>query len=316
MHAAQWIEEFAFRDDIVNYVTNLCRRYRIKRPDVDDLVQEVLIAIMASVAKYQPEKGAFDKWARGIARNIIYRYLRDKTRYAAMFCEVHPNVDEYAAPELSPESSMQETQARCRLSSAANNLTEKQATILMLHVVDDMSHKDIATELKTTEEASQKCYQRARNRMAQCIAEEARCVMPTIETSCSDVSVPNGTASQWFDPSKWSHYSGQIAAAIIAFLMFVPSNREVQPRASITGELPTGHGHAMYEHDKQIAPLDKLVEYRAVPMAKPEPASMPSVRAMPAPKTFVGKPTPVKPLPLPPYKQPVTPTKHRPSIWR
>lgn len=312
MHAAQWIEEFAFRDDIVNYVTNLCRRYRIKRPDVDDLVQEVLTAIVASVAKYQPEKGAFDKWARGIARNIIYRYLRDKTRYAAMFCEVHPNVDEYAAPESSPESSMQATQARRRLSSAANCLTEKQAEILMLHVVDDMSHKDIATKLKTTEEASQKCYQRARNRMAQCIAGEARCVMPTVETSCNAISVPNDATSQWFDPSKWSHYSGQIAAAIIAFLMFVPSNSAMQARASITGKIPTAGGIAMYQRDKQFCTSDKLVVSPNVPMGKLEPATLPSVHVVPARTKFVGKPTPVQPsVPEPSFTPTVRPVGHR-----
>jgi len=307
------VHERTFRESIETFVRATCCKYRVKRANVEDIEQEAFAQIMASIASFQPEKGEFDKWSRGVARNVILRHLRDAKRYSENFSEYHSNMDEHPAPAPSPERCVQRLQARWRLSSAADGLSEKQAEILMLHAVDGLSHKDIGSELEITEGASQKCYQRARNRMAQCIAKDAHCVLPPVETSCNDVSAPNGAASQWRDPGKWSHYSGQIAAAIIAFLMFVTSNSAVQQRASITGKIPTGSYAAMYQHDKHIVALDKLVAYRAVPMAKPEPASLPSVRAVPLPKRFVGKPTPVK-LPVPTYEPAAPPILHRQPV--
>ena len=309
------VHERTFRESIETFVRATCRKYCVKRANVEDIVQEAFAQIIASIASFQPEKGEFDKWGRGVARNVILRHLRDAKRYAENFSEYHSNMDEHPAPAPSPERCVQRLQARWRLSSAADDISEKQAEILMLHAVDGLSHKEIGSELKITEGASQKCYQRARNRMALCIAGETLCVMPPVETSCNDVSVPNAATSQSFDPSKLSHYTGQIAAAIIAFLMFVPSNSAVLPRASISGKIPTGGRIAMYQNDKQIVALDKLGAYRAVPMAKPEPASLPSVRAIPAPKTFVGKPTPVKQsVPLPTYEPAAPPILHRQPV--
>ncbi len=306
------VHERTFREGIATFVRATCRKYCVKRANVEDLVQEAFAQIIASIASFQPEKGEFDKWGRGVARNVILRHLRDAKRYAERFAEYDPNMDEHAAPEPSPERCVQRLQARCRLSSASLRLTDQQAEILMLRAIDDMSHKEIGTELEIEEGASQKCYQRARNRMAQCIAAETLCVMPPVDTSCNDVSVPNGEAAQWRDAGKLSHYTGQITAAIIAFLMFVPSNSAVQPRASITGEIQTGHGRAMYQYDKQIVAPDKPIEYRAVPMGKPEPASLPSVRAVPARTRGADKPTYVpQSVPEPPYTPAVHPVGHR-----
>jgi len=307
------VHERTFRESIETFVRATCRKYRVKCANVEDIVQEAFAQIMASIASFQPEKGEFDKWSRGVARNVILRHLRDAKRYAENFSEYHSNMDEHPAPAPSPEMCVQRLQARSRLSSASQRLTDQQAEVLMLHAVDGMSHKEIGTELEIEEGASQKRYQRARNRIAQCIAGETLCAMPPVETSCNDVSAPNGAASQWRDPGKWSHYSGQIAAAIIAFLMFVPSNREAQPRASISREIPTGSEAAMYQRDKQIVAPDKLVVYPSVPMAKPEPASLPSVRVVSVPKKFVGKPTTVK-LPVPRYEPAAPPILHRQPV--
>ena len=207
---------------------------------------------------------------------------------------------------------MQRKQARCQMSSAGQRLTDQQAEILMLHVVDGMSHKEIGAELEIPEGASQKCYQRARNRMALCVTTDIRCAMPLFETTCNESPPLNHGIPQGIDPSKWSHYSGQITAAIIAFLMFVPSNSAVQARASITGKIPTGGRIAMYQHDKQLFTSDKPVVSPNVPTGKLEPASLPRVHVAPAQTKFVGKPTSVQPsVPEPSFTPTVRPVGHR-----
>jgi len=276
----------------------------VNRSDVNDIVQEAWAEILTSIGSFRPEKGTFNQWACGVAHHVTCRYIRDAKRYAERFSEYHPNVDEHASPEPTPERCVQLKQTSCRLSSAAQGLKDRPAKVLMLHALDDRSHKEIAAALEITEDASQKCYQRARDNMAQCMADEALCVMPALETSCNDCVPANDGVWQWIRPGQWAHYSGQISAAIIAFLLFIPSNRlEQQQRASITGSIRTAAQLAMYRFDKQKSATDKPVVYPDPMADKPQPTFLPGVRAVSAPTRFTDKPTYTsRSAPLPPYQ--------------
>lgn len=313
MLAAQEIKAIADRKEIAKYVHKLCRVWKVSRGEVNDIVQDAWAAILASTASFRPDKGTVNQWACGVARNVTRRHIRDAKRYAERFSEYHPNVDNHAAPEPTPEECVQLKEAHCTLSKAVEELSSQQTKVLIAHVVHDLSHGDIGENLGITEAASQKCYQRARNHMAECLDDEALCVMPPAATNCNDVSLPNGATSQWLDPNKWSHYSGQIAAAIIAFLLFVPSNRTAQLPASITGRIQTTARLAMYRFDNQNLASDKPAVYPNVPMGKPEPASLPSVRAVSTPTTVKDKPLYIQQsVPLPPYKPTETNSAHLP----
>ena len=285
---AHRVQERTFREGIASYVKVLCREGRVRRDNVEDLVQEALTQIVASIASFQPEMADLDTWGRGVARNVVRRYLRDAKRYAARFSEYHSNMDEHPVNAPSPERCVQRIEARCLLSSAAQSLSDRQVDILMLHAVDGLSHKEIGSKFEIEEGACQKRYQRARNHMAQCLAGEILSVMPSIDTSCNDVSAPNDNASQFFDWAKWSHYSGQMGAAIIAFFLFLPA----QSLASVTGEIKTVSERVIYQQDKPSVTPDKPAAYPDVLSGKPEPASLPSVRATPARTKSMGKPTP------------------------
>ena len=324
---AQRAELLDVYDDIVKYATCLCYRYHVRPPDSDDLVQEALTAIVASGDTYQPEKGPFDKWARGVTRNIIYGYLRRTDQFLALFSQYHPNAEECAAAGPTPETSLQQMQAQYRISSAVDNLSDQQFQVLTLRAVDGKSHREIAEELSISVAASEKCYQRVCARLAQCVTDEIRCVLPPVEISCNESSSLNEgvspgvdqgcsplhvATSKRIDWGRWSHYSAQISAAIIAFLLLVPSNPAEHACASITGKIPTDGHFAMYRIDKQNFASDKPTTWPNVPLVKPEPATLPSVPAVPAPKRFVGKPTPVKPSVLEPSFTPtVRPVGHR-----
>ena len=303
------LQEPTFRKGIANYVAAKCRRYRVPRVDVDDLIQEAMINILAKLGTFQPEKSEFEQWARGIAWNVIREYLRKTKLYFALFTEYHPNVHDYPSPEHSPERCARRNQARCAIENAADGISSKQAIVLVLHAVDDMTHKDIGHKLKISESASQKCYQRALDHLAMCISSEAFSVMPPSLASCNDPSL----GSRW---TERSHYVGQIVATILAFLTVVPSCLDPQNHASTTDEtrvLGPIQTAVMYRSDERAAVHDEPTVFRDAPSVKPEPASRPSVHNVPTPAKVGDKPTYVEDLaPLPPFKPTERSSTHRP----
>lgn len=295
-------------DDIVNYVTARCRPYRVTRVDVEDIVQEAWAEILASVATFRPEKGSFGQWARGVARNVIRRYLRNARRYAERFSEYHSDMDEHPAPEPSPERCAQQQRA---ISCAAVTLSARQAEVLVFHAVDGMTHGDIAEELGGSIASIEKCFQRSRDRVAECFADEVLSVMPPFLTTCNESR--SSTPYRW---PEWSHYTGQITTAILAALLallFLPAKSH--PHASAIGEIHTGsvvQEDAIYRADKHPVVQDEPAAHRDAPVVKPEPASLPSVPVVVTPTRPVDKRTPPRDLaPLPPYKHTPDALDHR-----
>ena len=311
---AHRFQEPTFRESITSYVAVTCHRYRVRRVEVEDVVQEALTKIVTCIATFRPEKGEFDAWARGVALNVIRQHSRAAKRYSARFSEYHPNMDEHAAPEPSPEWCARRKQARCAIANAAENLPSRQVEVLVLHVVDDMSHGDIADELNISEAASQKCYQRARNHLALCISDEAFSVMPPFVTGCDESVSFNENGSRW---TERSHYAGQIVATILAFLAFIPSSQTPQMRASMTGEirvLGPIQNAVMSRSDERAAVHDQPFVFRDAPSVKPELASTPSVHNVATPAKVGDKPTYVEDLaPIPPFKPTESTTAHLPS---
>ena len=311
--------EPTFVASITNYVTVTCHRYRVRRVDVEDVVQEALTKIVARIATFRPEKGEFDAWARGVALNVIRRYSRDAKRHGEHFSEHYPNVDDYATHAPSPERCVQRKQAHRSISNALKNLTAQQASVVVLFDIDDLSHKEIGNDLDITEAASHTCHKRAHKRLAQCLDRELLSVMPPFLTSCNDPRSSNESISSNEIGSRWtqrSHYVGQIVAAILAFLTFVPLNQTSQMRASMTGEtrvLGAMQNAVMYRSDKLIGVHDEPTVFRDAPSVKPEPASTPSVHNVSTPAKVGDKQTYLQDLaPLPPFKPTESTTAHLP----
>ena len=298
-----------FVESLTSYVTLKCRAYRVRREDVFDVVQEALTTIFASVRMFRPEKGDFDTWARGVARNVIRRHLRRAKRYGDHFSEYHPNVYDYPAHESSPERCAQRQEARNSIAKALEKLTAQQTSVVICFDIDEMSHIEIANDLHITQDASQMCHKRAHIRLARCLDRELLSVMPPFLTGCNDPGSSDESISSNEIGSRWtqrSHYVGQVVAAILAFLTFAPLNQAPQSHASMTGEirvLGPIQTAVMYRTDKHLTVHDEPAVFRDAPSVKPEPASLPSVRDVATPAKVGDKQTYVHDLaPLPPYK--------------
>lgn len=272
-----------FVESLTSYVTLKCREYRVRREDVIDVVQEALTTTFASVRMYRPEKGDFDTWARGVARNVIRRHLRRAKRHSARFAEYHPDVDDYATQAPSPERCAQRQQARISIAHALGKLTAQQTSVVVSFDIDDMSHIEIANDLHITQDASQMCHKRAHIRLAGCLDRELLSVMPPFLTSCNDSVSFNAKDSRW---PELSHYIGQVTAAIMAvffaFLQLLPQMMH-EPTTSDALVLTVRKNASMCR-------LDEPVVLRDAPSGKPEPASLHSVRDISTPAKRVDKP--------------------------
>lgn len=306
------VEEPTFRNCIESYVENTCRQYRVRTQDVDDLVQETLTNIITSIDSFRPEDGEFEPWAKGVALNVIRRYMRDAKRYFDRFSEYYPNVHDYPSHECSPELCAQRKQARSSISSGLQNLTAKQVFVVVSFDVYDASYADIGEELGISAGASQQCHERALNKLARCIPHDLLSVMPLDLAGCDEPISSNENGSRW---TERSHYASQVIGSIVALLLLVPACFEPQSRATRTEDarvLGSSKNAAMHSSDQPSDVHDEPVVHRDAPSVKPEPASLTSVRAVSTPAKVIDKRADVEDLaPLPPYKPKPNGSDHR-----
>jgi len=308
-----------FVESLKSYITLKCREYRMRREDIRDVVQEALTTIFASVRLFRPEKGDFDTWARGVARNVIRRHLRRAKRYGDHFSEYHPNVHDYPSHESSPERCVQRQQARISIANALGKLTAQQTSVVVSFDIDEMSHIEIANDLDITQDASQMCHKRAHVRLAKCLDRELLSVMPPFVTSCNEPSSGKDFVSSNENGSRWperSHYASQILGSIVALLLLVPACFEPPMRAQVTEEarvLAPVPNAVMYSSDQPVDVHDEPAVLRDAPSVKPEPASLTSVRAVSTPAKVADKPTYGEDIaPIPPFKPTESTTAHLP----
>ncbi len=66
-----------------------CRRWMIPEQDLDDVTQEITIAVLTHLPNYvrQSDSGSFRAWMRGIARNKLLDYSRRHRRDPQLFSD-------------------------------------------------------------------------------------------------------------------------------------------------------------------------------------------------------------------------------------
>lgn len=292
------IEDPVFRTLIEKYAHAQCILRRIPRRDAEDVVQDVLLTIHKCAPSYREEKGDVITWAEAVAWKVIDRRVRDATRYAKRFAPYNAKISEYPAPGPSPERCARRKQAARCISHALATISGRHRDVFLLRVVDKHTHEEIAEELGISPLNSAKCFERARADLRQCLDGKAFVAMPSDVAGCND----SKSRFQW---DKWSHYTAQIAGAIMALLLFTPSN-EPPITASKVGEIrayASIKNTAMYYIDKRFDVHDEPTMLRDAPSVKPEPAPPSKVPGVSGPAVVVGKgPSVAESARLPPFK--------------
>ena len=126
-----------------------------RRDVAEEIVQEVWLVAIRRIRDFQPEKGRFLDWLRGIAAQLLRnRYRRETRRPPPTPNEVHAEAAD--EPALRHE-------AADRVARALAALSERQEAVLRAKYLEGRSVLDIATAWQETPKALESLLTRARD---------------------------------------------------------------------------------------------------------------------------------------------------------
>jgi RNA polymerase sigma-70 factor, ECF subfamily len=152
-------------------VFRTCIGFLHDKDEADDLTQDIFIQAYQSLKSFKGE-AAFSTWIYRIAVNASLNRVRKKSRNLVInklnSVFGSGNESEIAIPVFdneNPESILiREEQSRW-VQNALDRLPENQRTAIVLSKYDDLSQKEIAEIMKTTEGAVEALIQRAKTNL-------------------------------------------------------------------------------------------------------------------------------------------------------
>ena len=130
-------------------------RYRVPPMDVEDVVQEVFLAVINSLSSFQG-KAQFSTWLRRIIDNKVSEYYRKRSRKKETM-----QVDLIHAENIGDGSSSSSLEDNALLWRALNNIHRKHRKIILLRFAEDMKFNEMAEYLGKSVEATKSYYRRA-----------------------------------------------------------------------------------------------------------------------------------------------------------
>ena len=149
-------------------VFRTCMGFLHHKDDSDDLTQDVFIQVHQTLSGFKGE-ASFSTWIYRIAVNASLNKIRKSSknfvlqRFGTMFGGEKSN--EYSFPisdNENPENILIMNEHREWVQKALNTLPENQRTAIVLSKYDDLSQKEIAAIMNTTEGAVEALIQRAK----------------------------------------------------------------------------------------------------------------------------------------------------------
>jgi RNA polymerase sigma-70 factor (ECF subfamily) len=141
------------------------------KEDADDLTQDVFIQTFQTLSGYRGD-ASFSTWIYRIAVNACLNKVRKSSktnlfqRFGNMF--TGEKSQEYSFPTTeseNPENLLIDAEKNEWVERALNSLPEKQRTAIVLSKYDDLSQKEIAEIMETTEGAVEALIQRAKTNL-------------------------------------------------------------------------------------------------------------------------------------------------------
>lgn len=128
----------------------LCLRYVRDHDAASDLAQRTLIKALEKMDELR-DPGIFKSWLFRIGANLALNHLRDNARFVD---EQAPLPAEGEPPSLEAEARLEAAEDAAALRRAVAELPTKQRMTLELRVFEEMSFRDVAEALETTEGAA------------------------------------------------------------------------------------------------------------------------------------------------------------------
>jgi len=142
-------------------VHTLIRRLVPRAAVADELLQEVFVEILRSVATYSGD-GSFGGWVRSIAVNKCLTYLRSPWHRSLFWVDAQPEDD--PAPLVLIDAALQpdaQATARADLERALGQLPALSRSVVWLHDVEGYTHHEIGALLDRTPSFSKSQLARA-----------------------------------------------------------------------------------------------------------------------------------------------------------
>jgi len=124
----------------LNYIYRTLRRMGASPSEVDDLAQEVFLALRGSWAKYDPAR-PIRPYLFGIAFRIASAHQRKRNR------EVAFGILEPDDVEPRPDEALQAKQARLMVLAALERIPLRRRAVLVMHDLDDIPVAEVASVL-------------------------------------------------------------------------------------------------------------------------------------------------------------------------
>jgi len=122
----------------------------------DDLVQETWLTAVRRVRAFDPERGSFAGWLRGIAANVIRHHLR---RVRANNHVALPGSADWVAPA---DATLEQRETAERIACALASLSQRYEAVLRAKYLEQQSVDAIACAWNETPKAIESLLTRAR----------------------------------------------------------------------------------------------------------------------------------------------------------
>lgn len=137
-------------DSLYAFVWHRCGR----RPDrADEITQETWLVAVRRMKDFDPIRGTFDAWLKGIALNVLHNQRRRWQRDDRL----------QTLGDAPPPHTELRSHACEQLSLALTALPERYQTVLRAKYVDRLSVIEIAARLRSTPKAAESLLSRARD---------------------------------------------------------------------------------------------------------------------------------------------------------
>jgi RNA polymerase sigma-70 factor, ECF subfamily len=133
------------------------------KEDAEDLTQEIFIKVFQSLGSFM-EKSEFSTWIYRITVNMSLNYVNRKKieRFFDLTNEKLQSLFEKQDEEANPEQEMINNERDQLIRNAIDKLSEKQKTAFVLNKYENLSQREIADIMQTSEGAVEQHLQRAK----------------------------------------------------------------------------------------------------------------------------------------------------------
>lgn len=161
----------AFEELVGSYqkkMYNLAYRIVGNPEDAADMVQEALIRIFRSIAKFK-EQSSFSTWIYRITTNVCLDELRRRKnkKEFSLDQEIHGEDGDMKrqikSDDISPDSAAEQEELREIVNSAINSLPEDQKVVISLRDIQGLTYSEISQVLDCPEGTVKSRINRARN---------------------------------------------------------------------------------------------------------------------------------------------------------